>query len=272
MDGGALQVRRNDGQSITHGRQIGQRHQRRLAAVEHVDELQARQAFGDGADLRQRFRRFHEKHVGARLQVTLGARDSRIKPFDGDSVRARNDQRVGVAQCLPRDVDLAAHFLDVDQALVVQVAAALGKRLVFDMESSHARALHDAYRALNIGGPTKARVRVRDDRQPACIHDLFHAVHHFGKAEQANVRIARRARNGAAAGVHGVESCHGHQPRGHAVIGAGRHHDVIGQVLAQQGAGFQRGIHAGSWKRDRCVHDRLAGLECPIYGMLIIST
>ncbi|KAG0740193.1 hypothetical protein G6F24_017097 [Rhizopus arrhizus] len=127
QDGGALQVRRNDGQAIAHRGQVGQRHQRRLAAVEHVDQLQARQALGDGADLLQRFGRFQEHHVRARLHVAFGTRNRRIKPFHRNRIRARDDQCVGVRQRLARDVHLAAHLVRGPQALVVQVAAALGK-------------------------------------------------------------------------------------------------------------------------------------------------
>ena len=106
-------------------------------------------------DLLQRFGRLDEDHVGAGLDIAFGARDGGIETFHSDRVGARDDQRVVVGQRLARDADLAAHFPGVDQALVVQVAAALGKGLVLDVEGGHAGALHRAHGALHVGRAAK---------------------------------------------------------------------------------------------------------------------
>ncbi len=81
------------------------------------------------------------------------------------------------------------------------MAAALGKGLVLDMKRRHTRALHQAHRAFHVGRATESGVSVRHHGQAAGVDDLFHAVHHFGEAEQTDVRVAGGTRDGAAAGV-----------------------------------------------------------------------
>ena len=76
-----------------------------------------------------------------------GALDGALEALDRDRVGARDDQRLARVPRVDRGADLAAHLVRRDQRLAVEVAAALGKVLVLELDRGGAGALELAHRA-----------------------------------------------------------------------------------------------------------------------------
>ena len=113
-------------------------------------------------------------------------------------------------------------------ALAVQVAAALGKILVFQLDHGGARALEGAHRALHVQRVAVAGVAVDDHRQRHAVGDARQHVGGFAGGGQAHVRAAEL-------GVgHGT---------------AGQVQRLEAGLLGQEGA--ERVIHAGGQQRAR---------------------
>ena len=66
---------------VAHAAQFLLGHERRLAADDQVDELRARDLFGDLADVLGGARPFHEADVSAGFQVTVGTVDRFVDAF-----------------------------------------------------------------------------------------------------------------------------------------------------------------------------------------------
>ena len=98
LDRRTLQIARDDHDMEAQLREPGDRQQRRLAALEHVDQLPSGQAPRDFGDLRFAGRRVEERDVGARFDIRVAAVDRRVETFDGDRVGAGNDDEVGIVQ------------------------------------------------------------------------------------------------------------------------------------------------------------------------------
>src|SRR3984893_4288379 len=90
LDRSALRVARDDDEVIAERLEPRHRQQRRLASLEHVDQLPAGDGFCDFGDLGFRGRRLDEQHVGAGLAIGGGAIDCRGKAFHRNSIRARD--------------------------------------------------------------------------------------------------------------------------------------------------------------------------------------
>ena len=116
----------------------------------------------DAGEIVARPRRLDEQHVGAGLAIHRGALDGAVEAFDGDRIGPRDDQRLARVPGIDRGADLAAHLLRRDQRLAVEMAAALGKILVLELDRVGAGALELADRAHDIERVAVAGVGIDD--------------------------------------------------------------------------------------------------------------
>ena len=136
-----------------------------------------------------RLRRFEEQHVGAGLAIEFGARSmARSKPSTRDRVGACDDERLARMAGIERGLDLADHFARRDQPLVVEMAAALGEVLIFDLDRVGAGALEHPHGALDVERIAVAGVGIDDQRHPNPVADQRSTrLHDFVHADEADV-------------------------------------------------------------------------------------
>ena len=141
---------------------------------------------------------------------------------------------VGAAAGRGRGADLGQPILARHDLLVVEMAAFLGEALVLDMDAGDPARLVFAHRAHGVELVAVAGIGVGDDRQVDRGGDAAGVVDHLRHRHQAEIGVAERRRGAGAGHVDAVEPGALDQPRGDAVIGAGRdHHAVAPQQLAK---------------------------------------
>ena len=86
-------------------------------------------------------RRLDEGHVGAGFVIGRGAVDRRLEAVGRDRVGARDDDEVEVGAGVGGGLHLGDHLRLRDRLLAVEMAAALRKHLVFDLDGVGAGAL-----------------------------------------------------------------------------------------------------------------------------------
>ena len=182
--------------------QPGDRQQRRLAALEHVDELPARQAARDLGDLALRGRRLDEDHVGTGFKIGGRALERALEPLHGDCVGARDHHEIGIVQRIAHGAQLLRHLGRRHERLVVVVAALLGKGLILEVERRNAGALEGAGGALRIKRVAVAGIGIGDDRDADDVDHSGKPRDDLVRRDQADVRYAAGPRDGAAARVH----------------------------------------------------------------------
>jgi hypothetical protein len=93
--------------------------------------------------------------------------------------------------CVHGRGDLARHLGGRDQGLLVEVAAALGQRLVLDLDGAGARTLEQPHRARDVEGVAVAGVGI--DHQRGCnpVADQRDGVRHLGHRHEADVGAAQ---------------------------------------------------------------------------------
>ena len=164
------------------------RERRRLAALHHVgDQRNALERGRNALELGASLGRFRKQNICARLAVTQGARDRAIEAFDGDRIGAGNNQSFARVARVERRLDLADHFGGRDQHFVVEMAAALRKILVLDLDRVGAGALEQADGALDIEGIAVAGVGIDDQMCAHAVADQRDGFHHLAHAHQADV-------------------------------------------------------------------------------------
>src|SRR5690606_21508292 len=226
---------------------------RPLADAEaHVDADRDACRLYDAADVFRRLDRVGKDHVGARCGVGLGAARGAFDAFNGQRIRARDDDEAVVAPRQAGRLDLLHHFFQGDHILARHVAAALGADLVLDVDAGDAGFLEHAYGMEHIHRIAVARIGVggqRDiyrTRQHAAMIDVFGQAHYadVGNAEQG-------VGQGGPAGARRLEPRGLHQPQAVAVVDAWRDNEFSGveQIPEFLGGGCHgRGFPLyGSW-------------------------
>jgi hypothetical protein len=182
--------------------------------------------------------RLDEERVDAGGEVGLGAVEGRVQPFDGQRVGARQDQRVGAAARVQRRMQLAGHLGHRDHGLAVEVAAAFGEALVFQLDHRGAGALEGTHRALRVQRIAEAGVGVDDHRQRHALGDARQRVFHLGGGGQPDVGAAQpRVGDGRARQVQRLEAgLLGDQCRQRVVDARGQQRRGLCQSLFQRHA------------------------------------
>ena len=180
----------------------------------------------NAAELGALARRLDEQHVGARFAIKRGARDGALEAFDGDRIGAGDDQRLARAARIDRRLDLADHLRRRDQRLVVEMAAALGKILILDLDGIGAGALEQAHRALDIERIAVAGVGIDNEMGRDAVADQRDCIDHLGHADQADVGPAEpRIGDGRAGDIERLETGLFGDQRGKRVVDARRDQD-----------------------------------------------
>ena len=118
-----------------------------------------------GVHLLERAGRLDEQHVGAGLEIGLGALDGRFEALDGDRVGAGDDQRVSSTARVERGLDLADSSRRRDQLLPSRWPQRLGK--VWSSSWIMARPRPARTRARCAGRSGRCRSRCRRRRSAA---------------------------------------------------------------------------------------------------------
>ena len=182
----------------------------------------------DRLDLLDAHRRLDEDHVGARRGVDVRPRDRRVETFDGQRIRARDEHQVRVARGGARRAQLLRHLARGDHRLVVVVPAALGKRLVLEVQRRDAGALELAHGPLGVQRIAIAGVGIRDDGHAGVLDDVGEPIDDLAQGKEAEVGVAHAACDTAAGGVDRRKSRPRHEARRQSVPDAGRDDDVAG--------------------------------------------
>ena len=108
---------------------------------------------------------------------------------------------------IDRRLDLAGHLRRCNKRLVVEMAAALGKVLVLDLDGVGAGAFEEPHRSLDIERIAVAGVGVDDEMARDAVADQRDGIGHFGHADEADVRPAEpRIGDGRAGDIERLEA------------------------------------------------------------------
>src|SRR5262245_36035033 len=198
----------------------------RRASTEHdVEELRPRQAAGDIGDLLHGRGRFDEGDVGAGLPIGRGALERGGIAFWRNGVSARDDQEIAVAAGVDGGFDLLHHLGGRDHVFAREMAAALGKDLVLDLQGIGARALEQGNGAHHVHGIAEAGVGIDHERARECLADCRHVRCELAHRYQADVGDAEKRVGDAGAGDIGGRK---------ALIGDDARRQRIGDARQQQ--------------------------------------
>ncbi|MNS99289.1 hypothetical protein D3C72_1336880 [compost metagenome] len=228
-------ARKDDDAKAQRGQGVGALHGG-LAAFHHIGQQRhpGGKARAGRLHLFGRAQRFDEERVGARFQIGFGAVQRGFQAVDGHRVGTRQDQRGRIHPRIHRRAQLAAHFGGGDHRLAVEMAAALGKGLVFQLDHRGARAFKAAHRALRVQRIAKARVGIHDDRRGHALGDPRQRVLHFRIGGQADVRAPQPGvGDGRARQVQRVKTRLLGDERRQGIVDAGGQHGAGGQLRFQ---------------------------------------
>ena len=177
---------------------------------------------------------FDKQQVGTGLGVLLGTFHRCVKAVDGGGIGAGHDDGVAIAACIARGLDLADHFAGFNHFFAIEVAAALGADLVFQLDAVGPGALQGAHGVVGVQRVAKAGVGIDDQRHLYRVADAGGVVGDVGQAHKALVGQAKPHIGHASAGhINGFKAHVGHQAGGHGVERAGHDHAA---ALGDQGA------------------------------------
>ncbi|CFM03260.1 Uncharacterised protein [Bordetella pertussis] len=203
------------------------RHGRRLAAHHDIDQQRLAQQLRQLAHLVLVDDRLDEQDVRARLGETPGALDGGVETLDSARVGAGDDEEILVAPRVGRRLDLRHHLGQRRHALAGEVAAALGKHLVFQLDGIGPGALQHPHGMPYIDRVAEAGVGVDDQGQLDRIADARGRVGHVAQADDAQVRRAVMHVGQARAGqVDRLEPLVRHDPGAHRVERARHQHAI----------------------------------------------
>src|SRR6478735_11094477 len=155
-------------------------------------------------DLGFRRQRFGEYHIRACIQVGVGAAYEIIDAAAGDAacITACNQKEVGVG--IAPDVICCAyltdHFTKRYDLLARDVAAALRRNLVFDVNGSDTRCHEFFHRTHHVDGVAKAGIGIGDHRYVDCCCDIARHHDHFSHRGKANIGTSEQRHGHAVTG------------------------------------------------------------------------
>ena len=181
--------------------------QRRASPLDHVHEQGCIDPPGQGRELGQIGRRLDEDHVGSGPGIRDTPLDRGFESGDRQRIGPGDDDKRWVAARVEHGLQLGEHFRERNDVLAAEVAAALGKRLILDLDRGHAGSLELGDRAPGVEGIAEPRVDVGDDRDPDRGHDPRDLVDDFGHRGQADVGDSEQdVGDPCPGGVHGFET------------------------------------------------------------------
>ena len=172
-------------------------------------------------------RRFDKNRIDAELGERAGALDGVVEAIDAARVGARDDDEIGIGARRQRGFEFSFHLRQWDDFFAVEMAAALGRDLVLDMNGSDANAFELTHGAHQIDGIAVAGVGIGDHRNFHHRDDLRCPFDGFRHAHQANVRDAHAPGDRAAAEIRRFVAGFLDKPRRKAVEAAGRDEELI---------------------------------------------
>ena len=150
----------------------------------------------DGAlDIRARGDAIQEHHVGAGIEIEVGAEDGLPQAQYGEGIGAGIDDDVG-AQARPRihhGPNLAGHLFGGNHLLAFHVAAALGEDLVFDVHAGDAHFDQPFSDSGRIDGVAAAGIDIRHHGNRHRAHDVAGDVEDIFHVHEPDVRLAEKA-------------------------------------------------------------------------------
>ena len=213
----------------------------------HVVEHRAAHLAADALDLGHRGRAFDEAEIGPGVEVG-------VHPVDRIIERAA-DRAAGIAACDQHEVgidlpahrvgraDLACRLGTGDHLAARYMAAALGQRLVFEVDRSHAGLDVFTHRARDVHRVAIAVVGIGDDRDRDRVGDPPGIGVHLGHRREADVGHAQlRDRRAVSGHVNCLEPGHLDHARADGVEASRHEHGTSGsEQPAQAGGGAQGG-------------------------------
>ena len=134
---------------------------------------------------------FNEQGIHPAGKISLSPSQCGIQALCRQRVGAGQDQCVGIRARIQRGLELAHHLLHRHHRLAIQMAAALGEGLVFQLDHGGTCPLKPFDRAHHIKRVAKTCVSIHDDRQTDTLGDAGQRVGHLGEGGQTNVRAAQ---------------------------------------------------------------------------------
>ncbi|MCY1238474.1 hypothetical protein D9M72_512150 [compost metagenome] len=194
------------------------------------------QALRQRANLVGRGDGFDEQDVGAGLAELLRALDRGLEAQRRRRVGAGHDEQVGVGAGIDGGLDLVDGFLGGDHLLAREMAAALGRDLVLELDAVGARALQHAHRVAHVQRVAEAGVGIDDQRQVHGVADARRVVGDLVQAHEALVGQAEPHVGDARAGdVNGFEAQVFDDARRQRVEGARHQHAAAGLGQGTEG-------------------------------------
>ena len=240
---------------------------RGLAAFDHIGQQRHAlcKACAGGVHLRRRAQRFDEQRVHTAGQVGFGALQRGVQALQRQCIGTRQDQRLVAVARVERGVQLAAHLGRADHGLAVQVPAAFGKVLVFELHHRRAGALEAAHRALHVERVAETRVAIHDYGRMHAFCDTRQRVLYFAERGQAHVRAPEpRVGDRCARQVQRFEAGLLGNQRRERVVDAWRQQGLgLLQALFQRGAGHGRLSGAVNGQDANCVSAVPAATQPP---------
>ncbi len=214
-----------DSHAEAHLPRIAQADLRRPAAGHDVEQARAVHQARHGGHLLQGLRRFHERHVRASRQRQVGAGHGLVQAGHRAGIGACDDHEVRGTPGGDGGGDLGHELVARDDLLAVEVAATLGRDLVFDVQRGQTPHLVLAHRARGIQLIAVASVGVRDHRDSGRGGDLARRARHLRQGQQAVVREPAGGRHACTGHVERLESGLDGHAGGDAVVDARRRHE-----------------------------------------------
>ena len=226
----AQQHARQNCQPVAHRLRLQQVELRRFAALHHIQQAWPVHALRHRCQFFQVGDGFDERQVRAGGEGGIDPGDGFLQAQHGSAVSAGDDHDIRVAPGSHGSTDFGDELVLPDHLFARQVAAALGRDLVLQMQPRHSGALVFADGAGDVQFVAIAGVGISDQRQVDRAGDDGGIARHLRQRQQSQIGIAAREAGARSRHVRGREPGLLHQPGGDAVINTGGNHDcVLGQ-------------------------------------------
>ena len=177
-----------DGDGVAQLLQPGRRFQRRHAAQHQIDQQRRVDLMGNAFDLLDALRCLDENHVRTGSGVAIRPFDRGVQAERSSRVGPRDDEQVVVAAGAECGGQRLLELRGIDDALVLQVPAALGEYLVLQLDCRDAGLLVEPDGAHHVHRGAVAGVGVGDQRDVTEHTDQHpRALGHLGGGDQPDV-------------------------------------------------------------------------------------